>query len=71
MTTPGLQEVKNNRKFQAKKVVTVAYRRWSFTRVSNCEALTGPVLVFRMGGRLCEVVAYEKWSHMEVGLYYI
>ena len=52
-------------------MVTVAYRRWSFTRVSNCEALTGPVLVFRMGGRLCEVVAYEKWSHMEVGLYYI
>ena len=52
-------------------MVTVAYGRWSFTRVSNCEALTGTVLVFRMGGRLCEVVAYEKWSHMEVGLYYV
>ena len=44
-------------------MVTVAYRRWSFTRVSNCEALTGPVLVFRMGGRLCEVVAYEVVAH--------
>ena len=43
----------------------------SFTKVSNCEALTGTVLVFRLGGRLCEAVAYEKWSHMEVGLYYI
>ena len=65
------QVVAYNRKFQAKKVVTVAYRRWSFTRVSNCQALTGTVLVFRMGVRLCEVVAYEKWTHMEVGLYYI
>ena len=52
-------------------MVTVAYRRLSFTGVSNCEALTGTVLVFRMGGRLCEVVAYERWSHMEVELYYI
>ena len=62
------QVVAYNRKFQAKKVVTVAYRRWSFTRVSNCQALTGTVWVFRMGVRLCEVV--EKWTHMEVGLYY-
>ena len=43
------RELKNNRKslnFQAQKVVAVAYRRWSFTRGSNCKALTGNVLVF-------------------------
>ena len=42
--------LKNNRKsiinFQAQKVVVVAYRRWSFTRVFNCKTLTGKVLVF-------------------------
>ena len=53
---------------QAQKVVAVAYRRWSFTRGSNCKALTGKVLVFWIGGRLWEVVAYERWSHMEVRL---
>ena len=36
---------------QAQKVVAVAYRRWSFTRGSNCKALTGKVLVFWIGGR--------------------
>ena len=55
--------------FQAQKVVAVAYRRWSFTRGSNCKALTGKVLVFWLGGRLWEVVAYERWSHNEVRLY--
>ena len=50
-------------------MVAVAYRRWSFTIGSNCKALTGKILVFRIGGRLWEVVAYEKWSHMEVRLY--
>ena len=54
--------------FQAQKVVAVAYRRWSFTRVSNCRALTGKVLVFWIGGRLWEVVAYERGSCMEDGL---
>ena len=49
-------------------MVAVAYRRWSFTTCSNCRALTGNVLVFWIGGRLWEVVAYEKWSHMEVRL---
>ena len=49
-------------------MVAVAYRRWSFTTGSNCRALTGNVLVFWIGGRLWEVVAYEKWSHMEVRL---
>ena len=47
-------------------MVAVAYRRWSFTRSSNCMSLTGKVLVFWIGGRLWEVVAYERWSHMEV-----
>ena len=72
MSSGRLQELKNNRKslnFQAQKVVAVAYRRWSFTRGSNCKALTGKIAVFRIGGRLWEVVAYEKWLHMEVRLY--
>ena len=46
-------------------MVAVAYRRWSFTRGSNCKALTGKVLVFWIRG----MVAYERWSHMEVRLY--
>ena len=50
-------------------MVAVAYRRWSFTRGSNCKASTGNVLVFRIGGRLWDVIAYERWSHMEVRLY--
>ena len=36
---------------QAQKVVAVAYRRWSFTRGSNCKALTGKILVIWIGGR--------------------
>ena len=39
-------------------MVAVAYRRWSFTRGSNCKALTGKILVFWIGGRLREVVAH-------------
>ena len=31
---------------QPRKVVVVAYRRWSFTRGSNCKALTEKILVF-------------------------
>ena len=38
-------------------------------RDSNCKALTGKILVFWIGGRLWEVVAYKRWSHMEVQLY--
>ena len=34
-------------------MVTVAYKRWSFTRGCNCKALTGKVLVFWIIGRLC------------------
>ena len=49
---------------QAHKVVVFAYyRRWSFTRGSNCKDLTGKILVFWTGGRLSEVV------DMEVRLY--
>ena len=47
-------------------MVAVAYRRWSFTRCFNGKALTGQILVFSIGGRLWEVVTYERWSHMEV-----
>ena len=47
-------------------MVAVAYRRWSFTRGSNCNALTGKifgVLDWRSlmgGGRLREVVAHGR-----------
>ena len=58
-----------NHSISAQKVVAVAYRRWSFIRGSNCEALTGKIAVYWFGGDLWEVVAYERWSHMEVQLY--
>ena len=51
------------------KVVTVAYKRWSFTRRSNYRALTGKNLVLWIDGRLWKVDPYERWSHMEVQLY--
>ena len=51
-------------------MVAVAYRRWSFTRGFNCKALTGKILVLWIGGRLWETIAYERWSHMEVLLYF-
>ena len=50
-------------------MVAVAYTRWSFTRGSNCKALTGEITVFWIGGRLWELVAYEWWSHKEVRRY--
>ena len=50
----------------SQEVVTVACERWSFTRGSNYRALTGKNLVFWIGGRLREVVAYERWSQMEL-----
>ena len=70
-----LLELKNNRKslnFLAQKVVAVGFKRWSFTRGSNCKALTVKVLVheFWIGGLFWEVVAYERWSHMEIRLYH-
>ena len=45
-------------------MVAVAYKRWSFTRVFNCRALTGKQFgvldrwSFMGGGRLREVVAH-------------
>ena len=39
-------------KLSAQQVVGVAYRRWSFTRGSNCKDLTGKILVFWIGARL-------------------
>ena len=50
---------------------TCTYGRWSFTRGSNCKALTERILVFWIGGRLWEVVASERWLPMEVRLYFI
>ena len=55
---------------QAQKVFAVAYRNESFTRGSNCKALSGKqFLVSWICGRLWAVVAYGRWSHMEVRLY--
>ena len=45
-------------------MAVVAYRRWSSTRGSNFKALAGKLLVFWIGSRLWEVVAYKRWSHM-------
>ena len=66
-----LQEVKNNG-----KSLTVRVKKWSrsltegsFTRGSNCKALTGEILVFWIGGRLWELVTYEWCLHMEVRRY--
>ena len=62
----SLQEVENNAKslnFQAQKVDAVAYRRWLFTRSTSCKALA---LVFWIG----QAVAYERWSHIEIWVYY-
>ena len=38
-------------------MVTVAYRRWSFTGGSNCKALTSKVFVFWI-----KAIAYGRWS---------
>ena len=47
-------------------MVAVAYRRWSFTRGSNCKVLTGKILMSWTGGHLREVVAHGS----EVRLYF-
>ena len=39
-------------------MVAVSYKRWSFTRGSNCKAFRGEILVFWISGRLREVVAH-------------
>ena len=43
---------------QSQKVVVVAYSVWSFSRGSNCKALTGKNLVFWISGCLREVVTH-------------
>ena len=45
-------------------MIAVAYSRWSYTRCSNCKALTENVFVFWIGGPLWEVVA-QKGSTVE------
>ena len=45
-------------------MVAFAYSRWSYTRCSNCKALTENVFVFWTGGPLWEVVA-QKGSTVE------
>ena len=57
------REVKNNQKIiklWGPKSGRGRLRRWSFTRGSNCKDLPGKVLVFCIGGRLWEVVAYKR-----------
>ena len=43
-------------------MVAVAYRRWSFTRGTNCKAFTRNVLVFWLDGRLRKVVTHIGWT---------
>ena len=42
----AVREVKNKRRFQARKVVAVAYERWSLIRGSKYSDLTWNLLVF-------------------------
>jgi len=62
-------KTKENFKFLALKVVTVAYERWSLTRGSKYSDLTWKLLVFWKTGHWGEVVAYERWWQPEVPLY--
>ena len=68
-----LKTMENSIKPLPQKVVEVAYEKCSFTTVSNCSQLcsvcsdlTGEILVFWIDGRLWEVVAYDRWFHVEV-----
>ena len=59
----SLKSGKNNGKLLnrlPRKVVAVAYRRWSFTITNNCKASKGNILLFLLigGGGLGEVVAH-------------
>ena len=49
--------------------ITVFIHRGVVTRGSSCKALIGKILVFWIGGRLWEVVAYERRSDMEMRLW--
>ena len=62
----GLKTMENINR-QAPKMVLVAYGRWSFTRGSNCKALTG-FFDWRSlmgGGRLREVVTHGVRQYSE------
>ena len=56
-------------------MIAIAYRRWSFTRGSNCKALTGKIFVFFDGrsliggGRIREVVAHGGSTVVGVRIY--
>ena len=56
----------NKRLKTMEKVVAVAHKRWLFMRSSNDRAFTGKILVFWISGRLWELAAYKRWSHLEV-----
>ena len=66
----GRLKTKENFKLLALEVVAVAYERWSLTRGSKYSDLTGKLLVFWKTGRSGEVVTYERWSQLEVRLYF-
>ena len=38
-------------------------------RGSNCKSLTGKIVAFWISGQSWEVVVYERWLHMLVGVY--
>ena len=69
MSSGRLQEVKNNG-----KSLTVRPKKWSRSltgggRLLEVSTVTGfdwKILVFWIGGRLWKVVAYERWSYVEV-----
>ena len=80
-----LRDVKNIGKFQTvsvPKVGAVAYERWSLKSASNIVSnigfkysvkysdLTWKILVFWKTGHCGDVVAYERWSQLEVRLYH-
>ena len=38
-------------------------------RGSNCKSLTGKIVAFWISGQSWELVVYERWLHMLVGVY--
>ena len=75
--TMGVTKIQSNLHVQWKiikpspqKVVAIAFERWSFTRVSSNMAFTGKILLFWIYG-LGEVIANERWLHMEDRLYFM
>ena len=62
--------MENHYNCQGQKVVAFGCRRWSFTRGSNCNALTGKILVFWIGSCLREVVAHGVSTVLLLLYYY-